>query len=281
MYSSCIFRNGKLYKKYTKLLNGIHTSAKAAKIQYSIGFGSLHAYAQTGDFCRWDDDHDVLLPYYIEKEQKQLFFDKLDNLGISVYENNGELGHTVPFKFFLKKNKEYIQVSGEKLPYSYPFVDGFYYHINQTTKEFILYALNEIVIPLPNDDTKIFRTKKFGDARVRVPFPYSFLNDTLNALYGDKWCMLCSVKGWNHKFESSRRGTVTVDCDQVLYKHQLKCLDNYDIEDKYNISMTFNNNSYLHNIKKYSSKTKKNISDIWNDLDLEYGLINTTSSNHK
>ena len=97
--------------------------------------------------------------------------EKIQQLEKQIFEN-----HIQEEKKLLINEMKKIGI--EKLPYSYPFVDGFYYHINQTTKEFILYALNEIVISLPNDDTKIFRTKKFGDARVRVPFPYSFLNQS-------------------------------------------------------------------------------------------------------
>lgn len=211
--------------KYRTLLSRIDKSARESEFEYSIIFGSLHAYAQTGEFCRWDDDHDIMIPIDLPLQKYQKFVKELNYHGLSIYYNNGTLGHSIPYKIFFtnsrpRRNKPKFD---EPKPYSYPFVDVFYYYLSaDNTTITVVGQQNHTITLIPNEP--VFDTISFGGLKLRAPKSELLIDRMLTQFYGENWCNYCAVKGWSHVTESIIGSTLIVDCKSVLSYDEMVCL---------------------------------------------------------
>ena len=134
----------------------------------------------------------------VEKKSFEKKFKYLGNDKIKIikYKNN--------YKLFYKENK-----SGHQYPWSWPFLDIFYYKIKNDKL---------IIEEYPNEEKEYLKTdilptkkEKFEELFLNIPKKsIKILNN-----YYPNWNKICKSGTWDHKYEKSKN-EVTLPCKIVI-----------------------------------------------------------------
>ncbi len=167
--------------KIKNILRHISQAARDANIDIILCYGSLLGYIRHGGIMQWDDDVDI----GIEEKNISRFVIELTKYS------------EIQFKETLLNDNHLIKIwdkDGDSIsgyPYTFPFVDLWYYKENN----------KDIIFNNGDVYSQAFRSNllkvKFMDADFKIPFNTL---DILEELYPG-WNKKITIYPWSHKFE--------------------------------------------------------------------------------
>jgi len=179
------------------------------EIEMVAMFGTLIGALRHQGLIPWDDDMD----FAIRRDQKELLFslkEELANANIGIVETwAGDLAKLYPL--------DRPQIG--KYPWSWPFIDIFYYH--EDGEDIVLNRRSDSQSKISKNDFLPFKKGIFEGFYVNIP---NNSDKILMDRYGNEWKNVCVSSDYNHRLEVGQEGGHRARCSDVSLLGSLKPL---------------------------------------------------------